>query len=724
MRHYSVLMLLLAAASTVSAQTTAPGQQAPPSAAVAPTGQLGPRIGLIDFGFRVGDVTGDAARYQRFRDLRDGPVLDLLRYARGTDAWQFDAAFDHVGYRDQRYLAQYTWFGKAQVTAEWNQIPLFYSADTRTAYVQESTGVLRLPDSLQGAIQDGTSTVAAVGEAGLPFELRQRRDIADTRLRYDLSPQTMLHVGVTSTAKTGQQPWAASFGFSAVNEVALPLDQRTNDVNAGLEWSNERGLVRVAYDGSFFSNDASTLVFDNALRLTDTTNSRAYVAGNGTSQGRMSISPDSTAHTISGMGAISLPGRSRAHAYVSLGTWSQNDPLLPFTINTALSPIALPRATAEAEARIAAVNLGINSRPVRDLWLNARYRLYDFDNQTPHFGITDFVRFDQTLTQSATGGSEPFGYRRQFLDLDASVTKLRFVALRAGYGLEQDHRSFRFLDQTTEHTLRASVDSTGLSLVSVRGLYEYSKRTGEGFDEEAFSDIGEQSSLRQFDISDRNRQRLSTTLQVVPTAQVGLTAQIGIGRDTRPDALFGLQDNNHQFYNVSVDLTPVESVLAGLTYGREQYDSLQQSRQANPGPQFDDPTRDWSTDASERVDTVSGTIALPHVVPKANVSLGYDYTRSHARYVYLLAANSTLTPPEQLPLIRNVQHRSEAEVTYDLSERLAIGLTYWYDRYEVDDFATDALTSPYAYDGRGIFLGYLYRDYTAHTGWLRLIVNW
>jgi MtrB/PioB family decaheme-associated outer membrane protein len=723
MRIYSVFVLLLAAAVPTAAQTTAPGQQAPVSS-VAPTGQLGQRTGLLDFGFRIGDVTGDAARYQRFRDLRDGPTLDLLRYSRGTDTWQFDAAFDHVGYRDQRYLAQATWFGKVQVTAEWNQIPLFYSADTRTAFVQESTGVLRLPDSLQGGIQNGTSTVAAVGEAGVPFELRQRRDIADARLRYDLSPQTTLQFAVTSTAKTGEQPWGASFGFSAANEVALPLDQRTNDVNAGLEWSNERGLLRVAYDGSFFSNDASTLVFDNALRLTDTTNSRAYIFGNGTSQGRMSISPDSTAHTISGMGAIKLPGRSRAHAYVSLGTWSQNDPLLPFTINTALSPIALPRDTAEAEARIAAVNLGINSRPVRDLWLNARYRLYDFDNQTPHFAVSNFVRFDQTFTQSATGGSEPFGYRRQFFDVDTSVTKLRGVALRAGYGFEQDHRSFRFLDQTTEHTLRASVDSTGLSTVSVRGLYEYSKRTGEGFDEEAFGEIGEQVSLRQFDISDRNRHRLSTILQVAPLAEVGVTAQIGVGRDSRPDALLGLQDNNHQFFNVAVDLTPIESVMAGLTYGREHYDSLQRSRQANPGPQFNDPTRDWSTDASERVDTVSGTIALPQVMPKTNVSFGYDYTRAHARYVYLLGANSTLTPPEQLPLNRNVQHRSEAEVTYDLSERLAVGVTYWYDRYEVDDFAFDALTEPFAYVGDGIFLGYLYRDYTAHTGWVRLIVNW
>jgi MtrB/PioB family decaheme-associated outer membrane protein len=705
-RHPLMLMFLLAGplVATTSAQSQAP------------TPMLSPRVGTIDFGVRGNTSDGDPVRFQRFRDLRDGPVLDLLRYSRDEEDWTFNAAFDHVGYRDQRYLGEYERLGKVRVSFEWNQIPLFYSTDTRTAYTQESDGVFRLSDALQASIQSGAVTIAEAGRVASQLDVRQRRDIADVRLSYSASRNTELRLGVTSTSKSGEQPWGAGFAFAAANQVPLPLEQRTTDLNAGLEWANSRGLLRLAYDGSIFNNDIQAIVFDNPLRLTDTANSPA--------QGRMSIFPSSTAHTVSGMGSVRLPARSRAHAYVSIGAWNQNETLLPHTINTALPVIPLDRSTAEAEARIVSMNLGLNSRPTNTLWLNARFRLYDYDNRTPRFNQPQYVRADSALGTSAIGGSEPFGYTRNFVDVDASFTPIRVVAFRAGYGREHDDRTFRFLEKTTEHTLRASIDSTGFSMVSVRAVYEYSKRVGEGFDEEAFTDISEQVSLRQFDISDRNRNRVFAVFQATPVAQIGFTAQVGVGSDKRPDAQMGLQDNDHQFYNFAIDLTPREDVLVGLSYGRENYDTLQRSRQANPGPQFDDPTRDWSTDMDEHVDTVTANLDLPHVAPKTTLRMAYDFNRSNSKYVYVLAPNSTLVAPEQLPPVKNQLQRGQADVVYDITRRVAVGFSYWYDRYTVDDFASDALTPPLAYAGSGVFLGYLYRDYTAHTGWARLIVNW
>jgi MtrB/PioB family decaheme-associated outer membrane protein len=718
--HVRVLILLpIMVAPPAFAQTIPPGQQPSAPTSQVPTGTLAPRIGLIDFGVRFDTVDGDRARFQRFRDLRDGPVLDLLRYSRDTESWTFNAAFDHVGYRDQRYLAEFDRVGRMRATFEWNQIPLFYSEDTRTPYTHEAENVFRLPDALQASIQNGQATIADAGRAAASFQARQRRDIADLRYRYTASANTEFQLGVTSTGKTGEQPWAASFGSSPgtiANILPLPLDQRTNDVTAGLEWANDRGMLRVAYDGSFFNNRIESIVFDNALRLTDGLDAA--------SQGRMSISPSSTANSVSGIGAMRLPARSRAHAYVSIGRWNQNEPLLPHTINTALPVIPLDRDTAEAEARIVAMNLGLNSRPTNLLWLNARFRLYDYDNRTPHYAQTQYVRMDSTVATSVIGGSEPFGYTRQFLDLDASFTPLRFVGFRLGYGREHDDRTFRFLEKTTEHVIRASIDTTGTSWVSARALYEYAKRTGEGFDEEALSDIGEQVSLRQFDISDRNRSRLSAIVQVLPTERVGVTAQVGVGSDNRPDAQMGLRDNDHHFYNIALDLTPVEDVVVALAYGRENYATLQRSRQANPGAQFNDPARDWTTDMGEHADTVTANLDLPHLAPRTTVRLTYDFNRSRAQYVYGLAPNSTLVAPEQLPPVTNQLQRSRAEVVYDLTRHLGIGVSYWFDRYEVDDFAFDALTPPFAYVGSGLFLGYLYRDYTAHTGWARLIVNW
>ncbi len=93
-------------------------------------------LNYVDFGARgtIFAAGSDEARFQRYRDLRNGPTLDVFRYASDTDARGFTVKADHVGYRDQRYAASYNGYGKLKFSVEWNQIPLFYSQDTATLF--------------------------------------------------------------------------------------------------------------------------------------------------------------------------------------------------------------------------------------------------------------------------------------------------------------------------------------------------------------------------------------------------------------------------------------------------------------------------------------------------------------------------------------------------------------------------------------------------------------
>jgi hypothetical protein len=42
----------------------------------------------------------------------------------------------------------------------------------------------------------------------------------------------------------------------------------------------------------------------------------------------------------------------------------------------------------------------------------------------------------------------------------------------------------------------------------------------------------------------------------------------------------------------------------------------------------------------------------------------------------------------------------------------------------VRDFTLDMDADPEAVRGQALFLGYLYKPYTANTGWLRLLYKW
>ena len=712
MRLHAILVLAILTAS--------PGAS---WAQVAQPADEGERVGDVDFGIRVTGGLGDVGRFQTYRDPTTGPTLNRLTYERNREAWLFTARFDNVGYRDQRYQVSFDKFGKVKASFDWNQIPTWYSGVSQSPFREELPGVFRLDDTIQQAVENRTGTLQSYVSQLHSFDTRARRDIADARVSYSATQNMDLRVNYMSQGRSGHQPWGASFGFSNANEVPLTVDHRTQQLTTELEWSNPRGSARVGYDGSWFNNGVEALVWDNPLRFTDRTHANAYSAGDGSSQGRMALFPDSSAHTVSASGSLTLPAKSRAFAYVSVGSWIQDERLLPHTINTSIDPIPLARETAEAEARVTSMTYRFTSRPVRMLWLNAQYRLYDYDNRTPHFPVTQYVRLDGNVGTSATGGSEPFAMSRHFFDVDASLTPFRHLAFRVGYGREHDDRSYRYLEETTEDVVRASVDAAGFAWGSVRLQYDHSQRRGEGFDEEVLDDIGEQVSLRQFDISNRNRERVSAMVQVMPWDAVGFNVTISNGTDTRPDAQFGLQDNDMRSITVGVDMAPRDAVTLGASYAFENYSTLQRSRQANPGAQFNDPTRDWQTDVNEDVHTWTLT-ANTRLTNRTSLDMFYDYVHGGAQYVYVLPPGSTLAAPQQLPELRNRYHRASADVRHALTSRLALAVGYRLDKYSVDEFgrSPEILNTPLI----AAFVNTLYqwRPYDVHSASLRLIYRW
>ena len=149
----------------------------------------------------------------------------------------------------------------------------------------------------------------------------------------------------------------------------------------------------------------------------------------------------------------------------------------------------------------------------------------------------------------------------------------------------------------------------------------------------------------------------------------------------------------------------------------------QASRQANPGPQFDDPTRDWTTDAADKAHTFASSLDLIKLLPKLDIRFAYDRSRARSTYVYTLATNF-LAPNtvQQLPPVINDLQRGTADVRYDLTPRLTVGAAYWYDKYEVNDFALGA--QPSLAQPSFLTMGYYFAPYTANTVIGRLIYHW
>lgn len=690
-------------AASLLAAATASGQDA----------QASRFAGFVDFAARLTDVSGDEARYQRFRDLSDGAYADRFRFLKAGSGWAFDFQADHVTRDDQRFYGSYR-RSNLKLLFEWDQIPLFISRDTQTLYQADAAGVLRINDAIQQGIQSGQFTLASVADQAAFFDTRSRRDTARLELLYQPARDLDVTLKLKTSKREGTLPWGASFGFSNDVEVAAPIDTRTTDLSVGIEWATQKATLRLGYDGSWFDNEVPTLVWDNPLRLTDS----ATAPG----QGRSALWPSSTMHSVTTAGSVKLPANSRYSGNVTVGRMAQDEPLLPFTINTAIAPIALPRPTADAEVRTLAMTHTLTSRPTEYVWLSARFRYYDFDNRTPPFETRSFVGLDSGI-RTLGHGSEPISSTRRNLDLDASFTPIPFTALKVGYGHDSTDRTHRIFARTGEDVFRASVDSTRSGTFTVRGLYEHSSRKGSGFEEEDLVEMGEQPAMRHFDIADRDRNRFTALVQVTPIPQLGLTATAMRGKDDYADSGLGLRDSETRGYTLSLDVAPGDRMSGSLSYTYDKYTALQNSRQATRA-QFTDATRNWSLDQGDRTETVSASLDLPKLLPRTDLSLGYEWNRARATYVYGAPPNSTLPAAQQLPPLKNDLRIARAGVTYFARTNVAVQVGYGYERYRVDDFSLGPGTIKRIDLPGSLFLGYVYRPYTAHTGWLGVSYLW
>src|SRR5687767_9300644 len=141
--------LLLTAALLM---TASPALAQAPTQTPAPAGQPAPPAftGTLDLGGLFTSTEGDEARYERYRDTRDG-VYSSFSLDRSGDSYLFDGNASHVGYRDQRYNARFL-SRRVNLRFNWTSLPLNFSYLTQTPFVTNGS-TLSLDDAAQRAVQ-------------------------------------------------------------------------------------------------------------------------------------------------------------------------------------------------------------------------------------------------------------------------------------------------------------------------------------------------------------------------------------------------------------------------------------------------------------------------------------------------------------------------------------------------------------------------------------------
>lgn len=727
--------------------------------------------GVIDAGARVTGGSGDEARYERYQDLRSG-VFSRIVFGESSDRRIWSVSAENIGYRNQAYDLRYAG-GTFTVRGSWESTPTNYSYLTSTPWTETAPGMFSLSEAARLRVQGRTPGVVGVPTTAAqlatpsifralatPFDLRSRRDTASALVSADASRSVGWSLGFTSTSKTGRQPYGASFAFNNAGELALPLDQRANDITAGLEYAADWGMARLAWQQSWFTNQIQEILWDNPLRAENVTpfDANGYSNGNGAARGRMAAAPDNHMSMVSATGLYKITPRTTVNGVFAFTAMGQNDTLIPWTSNGAVANAgvyatypglaSLPRRTAEASVHGINGLVTFTTRPNRVFGLTTRYRFNDHRNLTPAFDARQYVRFD--AAPSSTGGiTQNFNIRQNTVDATASFNVRPASTLRLGYTYDNFDRTGRAFSDMRDSIVRASFDQMGSRWLTVRLSADRTERVGSGFSAASLEDGGLQPGLRFYDESDRIRNRGSVIVVLTPASAFDITANLSAGKDVYRGAghEFGLLNNTNESLNVGFNVSPTDDASFGVSVGRERYHALQRSRNANPpGTDYGswtDPNRTWDLTNDEHVTLVDAYLDLVKLVFGINLRADYSYSDSDNAFVFsgpriaALSTNAILTPGdsracaagltncfEQLPAVTNAWHRLTVDGTRFVTAKVGIGVSVWYERFDVTDFARVDLagtTLPRIDFLGGLNTGYGSRPYRGGTVFTRLL---
>jgi MtrB/PioB family decaheme-associated outer membrane protein len=687
-----------------------------------------------------------SSKFYEYRDVPRGTFLPFLSLDLTKGAKYFYLEATNIAQRDQRLLAGFGQHGTYSLDLGYDEIPHRFSFEGATPYVEHTPGVFGLNDVIrtdaEALVPTGTSTnIAAARElvssfltSAAPIDLGLQRKKTSLDFAYTPSIPWSVHVSGSFENRSGNRPYGASLGFSNAIELPEPIHYKTTNVDTNLEYDQKWGMVRAGVFASMFDNDVQTLYWDNPYRITDSTYPSAYSAGNGTAHGQMSLPPSNDAVKFYLSGSFKPVKGTRISAAASYGTFSQNQALLPFTVNTAIpgsdptaaNALTAPRETAMAKAHVGSLDLTLHSRLLKSVYLTAGYRYYDFANKTEALDIPDgYARLDQ-VWESVPIAVEPYSYSRSRLFGDLTFNVLKNTSLIVGYSLYDVHRhegaGETEKNKNEEGTFKVAVDSVPLDWLNLRVTYIDAERDWSLND--TFVAYIPGFNFKRYFEANRKRQAVTALVGLTPVDKFDIQLTYSIGRDDYPDSDYGLKRDDFDMYGLDLSYAFARNQVLYAFYNHEIYDADQAARQS--GASFStNPADDWTANIKDTVDTFGAGEVFEIVADKLTFDLSASYSKAAgSSFLYSPPGGSPDAAVNYLaPLDSTTWWTARANFRWRLMKSLSVILGYWYEQYNLQDIVRNDVAVDYATAG-AIFLGALEPGYKYHVGSLKFVYSW
>jgi MtrB/PioB family decaheme-associated outer membrane protein len=606
--------------------------------------KFGDYTGLDDDGaFLVGDFTADYFGENALRWRAEGQDL-------GLDSRQLDLSGG--------------WQGRLDLRLGYDELPRRLFENSQTVYNSPGAGNQDLPAGWVRA--PNTAGMTALDASLRGADAQWDRESWNAGLSFIQSPRLRYDVDYRHLERDGRQLWAGSFQTLATT-LLRPVDDETDTVEAGVSYAAETWNARVGYMGSFYSNDASRLDWENPFTA----------PAPGADDGSAALEPDNEFQQLMISGDYHGWENTRISGRLAAGKMEQDDRALPYTVNPGLAGGALPRTRFDGEVDTLYADVRVSSRPLPKLRLRGEFVYDERDNDTPR-DTWDYVVSD-SIAASQPRDNLPYGYERYRLGLSGNYRFPYGTNGQVGYQYDNHQRDFTEVDETEEHEVWGELRLSGLEAADLRLKYSYATRDGDDYEPVNATQPPQNPLLRKYNFADRDRESLELSVTLQPAERLDLTFTGLFAQDDYDDSDLGLDEGEYRNVTLDAGLQLSQDVVLTGQLGYDELETTQFGSQSFS-------TADWTANQKDESWIAGISINLPRIVERVRGRLGYTYIDTTGEI-----ENNTSGLRSDFPDLDTTRHRVELDLRYQVNDKVDVGVAYLFEDYDVDDWTLDGV---------------------------------
>ena len=611
------------------------------------------------------------------------PIFDLDYVTRDDSSGTWSRARAGAGGLGLEYSRQGDWGATLDFSRITKTNPFVVNTGLAGIGGNQLTVFDAIDSSTATSVDDDVNLAAVLRDVDLETE---RNDLR-IGLKKILPAGFDVRFNLRNEEKEGERQWGfykrgGSGTVSEVTFLAEPIDYETREYEALIGYTGEK----LQLTGGVYATS-----FDNSDRKVDVTSSVGGFFD------EVSLPPDNDSMQFHLNGGYQVSPTTRITFGASQAKHEQDDDFIAAAVNG--------RTDLDGEVDTTLLNLGVSSRPMKGLTLNAKVRYEDRDDDTPvdlyiPGSTPDRDRYNVTLSREFTD-----------VDLEAAYRLPMGLKLKGAYGYEKrerdvpdGYRQATWRRHTDEDIFKVELSRAMSETLNGRVVLQHQERDGSSL----ISNSSGTDLVAPIHFSDRDRDQVKLNVDWMPIQPLSVQFRVEYTDDDYDGRDLGVSSGKRQFYSVdaSYALNDEWKLTGWISRSEQEIDQASNDRD----------TDEWYADL-EQVGHAVG-VGL-RGTPRDDLKVGLDlqYTKDESEHKLTDPDPGDVSPLPDL-YYKHWKVRLFADYTLDASSEVRLDLIY--EKRETDDWAWfEANGDPWEYyDGTTVnpdqdesvaFIGVSYR---------------